>query len=121
MILNAIRALFHRAVPLTEEDRVIDAAKAGDVQPFIAHFRDQYVKFTAIDHRRRASPTGRVVYEDDIYSYVYIDGVWIDRMELNLPYEVRRKLFSDMEDAVMGNVFGTVQYEKKFLTPKEAA
>ena len=32
-----------------------------------------------------------------------------------------KALFDEMEDAVLGNVYGTVAYEKKYLTPKEAA
>ena len=120
MLLNILKAALHRSVPLTEEDRVINAAKEGGVQPFIAYFRDNSIPFKTIDHRRKASPTGRVVYEDDIYSYVYIDGVWIDRIELQLPFEVRKKLFDEMGTAVMGNVYGTVAYEKKYLTPTEA-
>lgn len=116
MLLHAIKSLLRpirNAIPLTEEDAVINAAKAGDVQPFIAYFRDRDVPFSDIDHRRKASPSGRVVYENDIYSYVYIDGVWVDRMEIPLPYEERRALFIQMESAVLSNVFGTVSYEKK--------
>ena len=113
MILNLIKSLLHRATPLTEEDRVINEAKAGNCQPFIDYFRDNAVPFRRIDSRKKASPSGRVVYEDDIYSYVYIDGVWIDNLEVPLPYEVRREFFEKMESAVMGNVYGTVSYEKK--------
>ena len=120
MILNLIKSLLHRAVPMTEEDRVINEAKAGNCQPFIDYFRNNDVLFKDYCHRQKSSPTGRVVYEDDIYSYVYIDGVWIDHIELQLPFEVRKKLFDEMETAVMGNVYGTVAYEKKYLTPTEA-
>lgn len=121
MIKSLIKSLLHRAVPLTEEDRVINEAKAGNCQPFIDYFRDNGIPFTQITHRRKASPTGRVVYEDDIYSYVYIDGVWIDRMEIPLPYETRKALFAEMERAVMGNVYGTVAYEEKHFGRKDAA
>ena len=121
MILNLIKSLLHRAVPMTEEDRVINEAKAGNCQPFIDYFRNNDVHFKDYSHRRKSSPTNRVVYEDDIYSYVYIDGVWIDRMEVPLPYEVRKKLFAEMEQAVMGNVYGTVAYEEKPFGRKEVA
>ena len=121
MILNAIKAVFHRLAPLSEEDRVINSAKAGDVRPFIEYFRDRCVPFDEIDHRRSASPTGRVVYENDIYSYVYVDGVWINRMQLPLPYQERKRLLDEMEEAVMGNVFGTTHYEKKHFAAKETA
>ena len=125
MLLTKLKAAFHRIVPATEEDRVINAAKAGDVQPFIAYFRDNNIPFVPVNaiasNSFKASPTGRVMYENDIYSYVYIDGVWIDRIELQLPYEQRKALFDEMEDAVLENVYGTVAYEKKYLTPKEAA
>ncbi len=118
MIPNLIKALFHRAVPTTEEDRVINLAKAGDVRPLIDYFGRNAVPFKTLDQRRKASPSGRVVYEDDIYSYVYIDGVWINRIELPFPYEQRKKLFDEMETAVMSNVHGTVAYEQKhFATP----
>lgn len=119
MILNAIKALLHRALPRTEEDRVIDEAKAGNCEPFIAYFRDNIIRFTHVDHHRQASPTGRIVYEDDTYSYVYIDGVWIERMEIMLPYEVRETLFCRMEDAVMSNIFGTIAYEAKHFGRKK--
>ena len=56
MILNAIKAVFHRLAPLSEEDRVINSAKAGDVRPFIEYFRDRCVPFDEIDHRRSATP-----------------------------------------------------------------
>ena len=45
----------------------------------------------------------------------------IDVDPSQLPYEQRKALFDEMEDAVLGNVYGTVAYEKKYLTPKEAA
>ena len=34
MILNAIKAVFHRLAPLSEEDRVINSAKAGVTREF---------------------------------------------------------------------------------------
>jgi hypothetical protein len=111
--LKAPLRLLQRAVPLSEEDRVINLAKAGNAQPFIDYFRSNDVQFTTLDHRRKASPSGRVVYENDIYSYVYVDGVWINRLELPLPYEERRRLFEEMESAVLSNCFGTVMYEQK--------
>jgi hypothetical protein len=119
--MNLIKSLLHRAVPMTEEDRVINEVKTGNCQPFIDYFRNNDVPFKDYCHRRKSSPTNRVVYEDDIYSYVYIDGVWIDCMEIPLPYEVRKKLFSEMENAVMGNVYGTVAYEEKHFGRKEVA
>lgn len=113
MTIARIFAALRRLVGLySEEDRVIDLAKKGDVEPFIKYFTENDVKFRAIDHRRRVSPTGRVMYEDDIYSYVYVDGLWVNRIEFDVPYDIRSKWYERMETAVMMNVYGTTHYEQ---------
>ncbi len=113
--LNTIKALLHCTLPpLSEEDRAINAAiETDDARPFINYFHDNNVRFKRIDHRRMASPSGRVVYERDIYSYVYIDGVLIDSIDIRLPYYERAPLIEEMEIAVLGNIPGTIYHEKK--------
>ena len=112
-----IKGIFNRFLSRlgggSEEDKLIERFKQGDCEPLIDYFKSGEIPFKAIDHRRKVSPTGRVMYEDDIYSYAYIDGLWVNRYELPLPYDVRRSIFERTENAVMSNVHGTVAYEEK--------
>ena len=109
-ILNSvIRPFFFK----TEEDRVIEAAKRGDIADFVNYFTHNEVPFKSDGVRRKMSPTGRVVYEDDIYDYVYIDGLWVNRFEFHVPQDVRSEMYEAMERAVMSNCHGTFWYEQR--------
>lgn len=99
----------------TEEDRVIDLFKRGIPQPFIDYFNNSTDPLRRLDHRRQASKSGRVIYEDDIYSYVYVDGKWIDRYQWHMPYAQRRAFFDAAETAVLSNAYGTIMYDEKYI------
>lgn len=86
------------------EDQVIDQLKAGNTRPFIEYFSNRNVQFAITSNRHMQSPSGRVVYENDIYSYILIDGTWVGRMF---------NQYDEIEQAVMSNIPATIHYKVK--------
>lgn len=106
---SVIRPFFFK----TKEDRVIDQLKCGNTVDFINFFTFNTVQFTG-SRRYMKSSTGRVIYDATwFYSQVYIDGVDISEIPIDLPYKSSEKIRRAIKCAVMSNCPGTVPYEEK--------
>ena len=102
---RVIKPMLHRLFCISKEDYAIELYKMGKPAKLIKYFK-RYRKFTYLDHRTIVSPTGRIVYNRDIYDSVMIDSVDISNIRIYEDYFNQVETVRKLKHLISKNIYG---------------